>query len=148
MEEKKEFDLGKILVPRDKEEAIEWLKESWNYNDQLQKGFHESVKRNKKQKIKIQELEESLLSKDREIKELTLILGEWEQNYGKLPVVKNDLVVLEREKLIGQLDKWIEDCQEQADSFVKRGMSISRDCSLAMKFAYNNTRTLLLENNK
>ncbi len=43
--------------------------------------------------------------------------------------------------LIEQLDKWIEDCQAQADVFFERGMTISEASSLAMKVAYMNVRT-------
>ena len=49
--------------------------------------------------------------------------------------------------LIEQLDKWIEDCQAQADVFFERGMTISETSSLAMKVAYMNVKTLV-ENNR
>lgn len=45
--------------------------------------------------------------------------------------------------LIEQLDKWIEDCQTQADVFFERGMTISEASSLAMKVAYMNVKTLV-----
>jgi len=49
--------------------------------------------------------------------------------------------------LIEQLDKWIEDCQVQADVFFERGMEVSETSSLAMKVAYMNVKTLV-ENNR
>jgi len=49
--------------------------------------------------------------------------------------------------LIEQLDKWIEDCQAQADVFFERGMTVSEASSLAMKVAYMNVKTLV-ENNR
>lgn len=49
--------------------------------------------------------------------------------------------------LIEQLDKWIEDCQAQADVFFERGMTVSETSSLAMKVAYMNVKTLV-ENNR
>ena len=49
--------------------------------------------------------------------------------------------------LIEQLDKWIEDCQAQADVFFERGMTLSETSSLAMKVAYMNVKTLV-ENNR
>jgi hypothetical protein len=49
--------------------------------------------------------------------------------------------------LIQQLDKWIEDCQSQADVFFERGMTVSETSSLAMKVAYMNVKTLV-ENNR
>jgi hypothetical protein len=49
--------------------------------------------------------------------------------------------------LIQQLDKWIEDCQAQADVFFERGMTVSETSSLAMKVAYMNVKTLV-ENNR
>ncbi len=49
--------------------------------------------------------------------------------------------------LIEQLDKWIEDCQAQADVFFERGMTVSEISSLAMKVAYMNVKTLV-ENNR
>ena len=49
--------------------------------------------------------------------------------------------------LIEQLDKWIEDCQAQADVFFERGMIVSETSSLAMKVAYMNVKTLV-ENNR
>jgi hypothetical protein len=49
--------------------------------------------------------------------------------------------------LIEQLDKWIEDCQAQADVFFEKGMVISEASSLAMKVAYMNVKALL-ENNR
>lgn len=48
--------------------------------------------------------------------------------------------------IIEQLDKWIEDCQTQADFFFEKGMTISETSSLAMKVAYMNVKTLV-ENN-
>lgn len=48
--------------------------------------------------------------------------------------------------LIEQLDEWIEDCQTQADGFLKRGMNVSETSSLSMKVAYMNVKTLV-ENN-
>lgn len=48
--------------------------------------------------------------------------------------------------LIEQLDKWIEDCQAQADIFFERGMTISETSSLAMKVAYMNVKTLVGNN--
>lgn len=45
--------------------------------------------------------------------------------------------------LIEQLDKWIEDCQTQANVFFERGMTISEESSLAMKVAYMNVKTLV-----
>lgn len=49
--------------------------------------------------------------------------------------------------LIEQLDKWIEDCQAQADGFFEIGMTISETSSLAMKVAYMNVKTFV-ENNR
>ena len=49
--------------------------------------------------------------------------------------------------LIEQLDKWIGDCQAQADVFFERGMIVSETSSLAMKVAYMNVKTLV-ENNR
>ena len=57
--------------------------------------------------------------------------------------VNNVLAVV----LIEQLNKWIEDCQAQADVFFKRGMTVSETSSLAMKVAYMNVKTLV-ENNR
>jgi len=48
--------------------------------------------------------------------------------------------------LIEQLDKWIDDCQKQADDLLERGMVISEKTSLAMKIAYMNVKSLV-ENN-
>jgi len=48
--------------------------------------------------------------------------------------------------LIEQLDKWIEDCQAQADVFFERGMTVSETSSLAMKIAYMNVKTLVKNN--
>lgn len=48
--------------------------------------------------------------------------------------------------LIEQLDKWIEDCQAQAEVFFERNMIVSETGSLAMKVAYMNVKTLV-ENN-
>lgn len=48
--------------------------------------------------------------------------------------------------LIEQLDKWIEDCQAQADVFFECGMTISETSSLAMKVAYMNVKTLVANN--
>lgn len=45
--------------------------------------------------------------------------------------------------LLEQLDKWISDCQLQADVFFERGMTISETSSLAMKVAYTNVKTLV-----
>ena len=45
--------------------------------------------------------------------------------------------------LVEQLDKWISDCQLQADAFFERGMTISETSSLAMKVAYMNVKTLV-----
>lgn len=45
--------------------------------------------------------------------------------------------------LVEQLDKWIEDCQAQADVFFEKGMIISEASSLAMKVAYMNVKTLV-----
>ena len=45
--------------------------------------------------------------------------------------------------LLEQLDKWISDCQLQADVFFERGMTISEASSLAMKVAYMNVKTLV-----
>lgn len=45
--------------------------------------------------------------------------------------------------LVEQLDKWISDCQLQADIFFERGMTISETSSLAMKVAYMNVKTLV-----
>ena len=49
--------------------------------------------------------------------------------------------------LTEQLDKWIEDCQAQADVFHQRGMIVSEASSLAMKAAYINVRLFLEKNN-
>jgi len=49
--------------------------------------------------------------------------------------------------LIEQLDKWIEDCQAQADVFFERGRTVSETSSLAMIVAYMNVKTLV-ENNR
>ena len=49
--------------------------------------------------------------------------------------------------LIEQLDKWIEDCQVQADVFFEIDMTVSETSSLAMKVAYMNVKTLV-ENNR
>lgn len=49
--------------------------------------------------------------------------------------------------LLDQLDKWINDCQAQADFFFERGMTVSETSSLAMKVAYMNVKTLV-ENNR
>jgi len=57
--------------------------------------------------------------------------------------VNNVLAVV----LIEQLNKWIEDCQAQADVFFERGMTVSETSSLAMKVAYMNVKTLV-ENNR
>lgn len=48
--------------------------------------------------------------------------------------------------LLEQLDKWINDCQLQADAFFKRRMPISETNSLAMKVAYMNVKTLVKNN--
>jgi hypothetical protein len=45
--------------------------------------------------------------------------------------------------LIDQLDELIEDCQDQADDFFEKGMTISETSSLAMKIAYMNVRTFV-----
>jgi len=49
--------------------------------------------------------------------------------------------------LIEQLDKWIKDCQAQADVFFERGRTVSETSSLAMIVAYMNVKTLV-ENNR
>jgi hypothetical protein len=48
--------------------------------------------------------------------------------------------------LIKQLDKWIEDCQEEEKVFSERGMVIHKARASAMKAAYMNVRTVV-ENN-
>lgn len=50
---------------------------------------------------------------------------------------------MEKSELIEQLNKWIEDCQIQADVFFEKGMVISETSSLAMKVAYLNVKSLL-----
>jgi hypothetical protein len=60
-----------------------------------------------------------------------------------LPIGNNVLAVV----LTEQLDKWIEECQSQADIFFKRNMIVSETSSLAMKIAYMNVKTFL-ENNR
>jgi hypothetical protein len=60
-----------------------------------------------------------------------------------LPNNNNNMLV---DTLINQLNKWMDDCQNQADYFFERGMTISETSSLAMKAAYMNVKTLI-ENN-
>lgn len=50
------------------------------------------------------------------------------------------------EKVKAELEIMIKECQEQADSFFERGMTISESCSLAMKVAYQNAIDVINNN--
>lgn len=50
---------------------------------------------------------------------------------------------MDAQKLIEQLDKWIEFHHSEAESFRKRGMTISEASSLAKKVAYMTVKTLI-----
>ena len=49
----------------------------------------------------------------------------------------------EKETLINELDSWIKNCNEQAQSFFERKMEISESCSLSMAVAYENCKNLI-----
>jgi hypothetical protein len=48
--------------------------------------------------------------------------------------------------LIEQLDKWIKECQAQADVFFEKGITVSEISALAMKAAYMNVKVLVKNN--
>jgi len=50
---------------------------------------------------------------------------------------------MEKEKILKQLDVWIDKCQRQSDDFFKRGMVVSEAGSLSMKAAYQNVKDLI-----
>ena len=46
--------------------------------------------------------------------------------------------------LVKQLDFWIADCEKEEFYFFERGMAMSENCSAAKRNAYNNVKSVLI----
>ena len=57
--------------------------------------------------------------------------------------VQTDNTLLQAVSLLPQLEKWIKDCEIQADIFLKSDMPTSQISSQAMAQAYSNVKSLI-----